>query len=64
LRASEDRVVDESASRIFMQHITGARVVGIAGPHCLLQANPRAAASVLKQTLDEWSASERLRSSA
>jgi pimeloyl-[acyl-carrier protein] methyl ester esterase len=64
LRASEDRVVDPSASRIFMQHITGARVVDIAGPHCLLQANPRAAASVLRQTLDEWNASVRLRSSS
>jgi pimeloyl-ACP methyl ester carboxylesterase len=64
LRASEDRVVDESASRIFMQHITGARVVDIAGPHCLLQANPRAVASVLKQTLDEWSTGERVRSHA
>jgi pimeloyl-ACP methyl ester carboxylesterase len=64
LRVSEDRVVDASASRIFMQHITGARVVDIAGPHCLLQANPRAVASVLRQTLDEWSASERLRSSS
>jgi pimeloyl-ACP methyl ester carboxylesterase len=61
LRASEDRVVDESASRIFMQHVTGARVVDIEGPHCLLQTNPRAAASVLKQTLDEWSTFERLR---
>jgi pimeloyl-ACP methyl ester carboxylesterase len=54
LRASEDRVVDESAARLFTQHAAGARVVDIAGPHCLLQANPRAAASVLKQTLAEW----------
>jgi pimeloyl-ACP methyl ester carboxylesterase len=64
LRASEDRVDDASASRIFMQHMTGARVVDLAGPHCLLQANPRAAASVLKETLDEWSAAERLRPSS
>ncbi|HEU4625902.1 MAG TPA: alpha/beta fold hydrolase [Steroidobacteraceae bacterium] len=56
LRASEDRILDASAAQLFMQHAAGARVVDIAGPHCLLLANPRAAACVLTQTLAEWGA--------
>jgi pimeloyl-ACP methyl ester carboxylesterase len=64
LRANEDRIVDPSASRTFIQYTAGTRIVDIAGPHALLQANPRACASVLKQVLDEWSVSERLRPSS
>jgi pimeloyl-[acyl-carrier protein] methyl ester esterase len=56
LRATEDRVVNESASRVFMEHAANARVVDLEGPHLLLQTKPAEAARELRRVLQEWSA--------
>jgi pimeloyl-ACP methyl ester carboxylesterase len=54
LRATEDRVVKESASRIFMSHVANARVVDLEGPHHLLQTKPTEAARELRRVIEEW----------
>ena len=54
LRATEDRLVSESASGIFMAHVANARVVDLAGPHHLLQTKPAESARELRRVLDEW----------
>lgn len=44
LRALEDRVVPESASRLLLRRLPSAEVVEFAAPHFLLQVEPAAAA--------------------
>jgi pimeloyl-ACP methyl ester carboxylesterase len=55
LRATEDRVVGASASRIFMSHVAKARLVDLEGPHLLLQTKPTESARELRRVLEEWS---------
>ncbi|MGM9486972.1 alpha/beta fold hydrolase [Ideonella sp. YS5] len=43
LRASQDRVVPLSATKLISETLPSTRVVSIDGPHFLLQANPTAA---------------------
>lgn len=54
LRATEDNVVKESASRIVMAHVKNARVVDLEGPHLLLQTKPTESARELRRVLEEW----------
>jgi pimeloyl-ACP methyl ester carboxylesterase len=54
LRATEDRLVNESASRVFMAHVTNARLVALEGPHHLLQTQPAAAAREVHGVLNNW----------
>lgn len=49
LRASEDRVVPDAAGDFIRSIQPAAHMVQISGPHCLLQAAPRAAASAIQQ---------------
>jgi pimeloyl-[acyl-carrier protein] methyl ester esterase len=47
LRATEDRLVPGTASRLFARLASNARIVDIEGPHLLLQARPDAAAEAI-----------------
>jgi len=53
LRATEDRVVPRSATRLFGQLASSARIVDIVGPHLLLQACPRESARALQSFLQQ-----------
>jgi pimeloyl-[acyl-carrier protein] methyl ester esterase len=53
LRATEDRLVPRSASRLFVRLSPNSRVVDIEGPHLLLQARPDAAARVIREFADQ-----------
>ena len=48
LQATEDRVVPHTAADSIQKELPTARVVPIAAPHCLLQAAPGSAASIIK----------------
>ena len=48
LRGTSDRVVPESAARLFSQSAGNARVVDIEGPHQLVQVNPTDSANALR----------------
>lgn len=47
LRASEDRLIPKHASDLIKQLQPSAQVMDIEGPHCLLQAAPKAAAQAI-----------------
>ena len=49
LRATEDRLVPSSASKLFARLASNARVADIQGPHFLLQARPDAAAAAIRE---------------
>lgn len=49
LRASEDRLIPKNASDLIKQLQPSAQVLEIAGPHCLLQASPAAAARAIQE---------------
>jgi pimeloyl-ACP methyl ester carboxylesterase len=49
LRADEDRVVPAAASDLISRINNSAKVVTIEGPHALLQTNPNACASAIKE---------------
>jgi pimeloyl-ACP methyl ester carboxylesterase len=53
LRATEDRVVPQSATRQFERLAPYARVMDIVGPHLLLQACPEEAAHVLRSFIQK-----------
>ena len=53
LRASEDRLVPRTATRLMKQIKPDMRVVDIAAPHFLLQANPKAAAEAVAGFMGE-----------
>lgn len=53
LRATEDRMVPESAAKTFAQLAAKARVVDIEGPHFLLQFNPAEAARIIRKFMDD-----------
>jgi pimeloyl-ACP methyl ester carboxylesterase len=53
LRAARDRVVPESAARLIVRALPGARIVALDAPHFLLQTAPNEAAKVVRQFLRE-----------
>ncbi|MEL7312731.1 MAG: alpha/beta fold hydrolase [Pseudomonadota bacterium] len=56
LRATEDRVVSQAASRHFRQHCSHGKVVDIKAPHFLLQCCPRPAAARIQQFAEHFAA--------
>lgn len=48
LQAAEDRVVPPTAARSIKKELPTVRFVRVAAPHCLLQASPAHAASIIK----------------
>ena len=48
LGAEQDRIVRPTASRLLTKHLPNMKLVTIEGPHCLLQASPRATAEVIE----------------
>jgi pimeloyl-[acyl-carrier protein] methyl ester esterase len=53
LQATEDRLVPAKAAAVIQKELPSARVVPIAAPHCLLQAVPDSAASIVKAFANE-----------
>jgi len=53
LRATEDRLVPQSAGRLYLRYAQAGRVVDLEGPHFLLQARPKSAADAIKTFLAE-----------
>jgi pimeloyl-ACP methyl ester carboxylesterase len=53
LRATEDRLVPNSAATLFARLSSNARVVDIEGPHFLLQSRPAPAAQAIREFASE-----------
>ena len=49
LRATEDRMEPAAAGETYARLVPGGRIVDVAGPHFLLQANPGSAAQVIRE---------------
>jgi pimeloyl-ACP methyl ester carboxylesterase len=55
IRASDDRLVPERALQDFVEHIPQLEQAEVDGPHCLLQARPRACLAAIQYFIDNIS---------
>jgi pimeloyl-[acyl-carrier protein] methyl ester esterase len=53
LRASEDRLVPPTASRLVLENVVHGRLVELVGPHFLLQTAPKEAADLVEEFMRE-----------